>query len=185
MVASGMTLQLVYEIERRHLGRRRLADAVGGTEMSVRLELERLRDGRLLELRREGPRLTGPGAKRFKPLFDCVRDVRPVELTTLRVDAIALGAVVRGCTPPSAWEARDLAVRGGATGILLLRFESGSWFFTHDGEPVGERNRVDAGTLSAAFSDVESGDHLLVAFGGDLTQAGRGLWHVLSETLHL
>ena len=45
----ALRLQLVYYIERaclanEHIGRRRLAQVSGLTEMSVRLELQRLRD---------------------------------------------------------------------------------------------------------------------------------------------
>jgi len=179
----GTILQLIYEIERNRFGRRRLAESTGRTEMSVRLDLERLRDEGLIELRRTGTALTEAGRRRFSSLFSDVLDVRPVDLTTLAVDKACTAAQVRMRDMPSAWVARDIAVRGGATGLVLLRFEEGRWAFTHDGEPVRDRNSADASRIDEAFASPEAGDVLLLSFGPNAGMAARGLWTLLGETL--
>jgi DNA-binding transcriptional ArsR family regulator len=181
---SGTILQLAYEIARSRFGRRRLAESTGRTEMSVRLDLERLRDEGLIELRRIGTKLTAAGRRRFAALLRDVLDVRPLALTTLAVDDGCVGGWVRSVDLASAWVARDVAVRGGATGLVLLRFESDGWAFAHDGEVVQERNPADAEALGASFPSPEPGDLLLLAFGPDHASAGRGLWALLAEAVH-
>ncbi len=183
MKESATTLQLVHEIGLRAVGRRRLADATGLSEMTVRLELERLRNQGAVELRRDGPRLTQSGSRRFASLFRFLRDVRSLDLRSLRVDAVGLAAWLAPIPFMSAWSVRDVAVRGGATGLILLRQESGDWRFAHNGEPVRDRNAPDVAAIDAAFPDAASGDLLILAFGADRLAAGRGLWSVLAELL--
>lgn len=185
MAASGTTLQLIYWIELERLGRRRLAEAAALSEMAVRLELERLRDRGLLELRRTGPRLTAKGTRRFGELFRSVLAVRPLELTTLRVGSTCLGAHVRSIAVPPAWEARDVAVRAGASGLVLLRHASGGWLFTHNAEPAAERNKADASLLGSLFGEAIEEDHLLLACAESVSEASRGLWAVLAEMLSI
>ena len=183
MQSSGTTLQLVYEIGLRRLGRRRLAESTGLSEMTVRLELERLRERRLVDLRRAGPRLTLSGRAHFARLFEAIRDVRPLLLDTLRLDVVGLAAHIRSEAVPPAWVARDIAIREGATGLILLRLESAEWAFTHDAEPIRLRNPVDASTLDEAFRDLAERDHLVVSFGSSRLGAGRGLWSALAQIL--
>jgi len=183
MQVSGTTLQLVYEIGLRRLGRRRLAESTGLSEMTVRLELERLREQRCVDLRRAGPRLTASGREHFARLFEAIREVQPLELDTLRLGAVGLAGHILSRAIPPAWAVRDIAIREGATGLVLLRFESGEWAFTHDNEPVRLRNPVDASTLDAAFRDPAEGDHLVVSFGRNRLGAGQGLWSALARIL--
>jgi len=177
---------LVYRIGRAaatgtRLGRRRLAACCGLSEMSVRLELERLRDAGWATLDRSGVDLTAAGRRRFASLLDRIRDVRAVELTTLRLDACALAGLVAAPERAAAWEVRDLAVRQGATGLLLLRFAAQEWTFSHDDEPIVERNPDDALVLIDAFPEAVVGDRLVVAFAPDMASATLALWHVLGE----
>jgi len=178
----GTILQLIYEIERNRFGRRRLAESTGRTEMSVRLDLERLRDEGLIELRRTGTKMTAAGRRRFSSLFRDILDVRPLAVTTLAVDTACVAAQVRSGDMPPAWVARDIAVRGGATGLVLLRFAEGCWVFGHDSEPVRDRNPADAAAIDEAFASPKPGDLLLLSFGPDSGSAAGGLWALLGET---
>lgn len=182
MTDSGTTLQLIYEIERNRFGRRRLAESTGRTEMSVRLDLERLRDEGLIEVRRTGTKLTAAGRRRFSSLFRNVLDVRTLGVTTLAVDGTCVAAQVRTTGMPPAWVARDIAVRGGATGLVLLRFLEDRWAFTHDGEPIRDKNPADAAAIDEAFASPEAGDLLLLSFGPASGSAAGGLWTLLGET---
>lgn len=183
MTHTATTLQLVYYVEREGLGRRRLAERTGWSEMTVRLELERLRNEGLLELSRAGPRLTALGRRRFGPSFRRIRDVRSLDLTSLRVDAACLCGHVREGETPNAWIARDAAIRAGASGLILLGFGEDGWTFAHDGEPVDGQNPGDAERLRTAFEGAETGDVLLLSFGPTAAAAGRGLWVLLADLL--
>jgi len=183
LTQPATTLQLVYYVEREGLGRRRLAERTGWSEMTVRLELERLRNEGLLELPRAGPRLTPLGRRRFGLSLRRILDVRPLELTSLRVDAACLGGRMREGETPNAWIARDAAVRAGASGLILLGFGEDGWTFSHDGEPVDRKNPGDAERLRASFEGAKPGDVLLLSFGPTAEAAGHGLWALLADLL--
>ena len=180
MEESAAALQLAYHISHARLGRRRLALRTGLTEMTVRIELERLRGRRLVRLQRSGVELTPAGRRRFAGFLESIRSVAEVALTSLRVDDAGLAAhLTTGSTGP-VWALRDEAVREGATGLLLLRFSPDGWCFAHNDEPIGLHNPQDATTIAAAFPDPRKGDLLLIAFGPDLKRAGLGLWRAVS-----
>ena len=176
MEESVVAIQLAYYVSRARLGRRRLALRTGLTEMAVRLELERLRERRLVRLSRAGVELTPAGRRHFAPCLEFVRSVARLELSTLRVDDVGLAAHVAPREFGSVWALRDAAVREGSTGLLILRFGIDGWVFAHDDEPVRLRNPEDAESIAAVFSEPGQADLLLIAFGPDLKRAGLGLW---------
>ena len=117
----------------------------------------------------------------FASVIDRIRNVREVNLMSLRLDACALGGLVAAHEHSAVWAVRDLAVREGATGLLLLRFSALGWSFSHDGEPVAERNPTDAAPLTTTFPEATIDDSLAVAFAPDHCSAGLALWRVLGE----
>jgi len=180
---SITALQLAYHIRRERIGRRRLADRTGLSEMAVRTALEQLRDRKLVSLERSGVMLTSAGRRHFLPSLEPIRSVFPIGLTTLRLDHVSIGAdLARQDTGP-AWTLRDRAIQEGATGLLLLRFGNREWVFAHDGEPVRRRNPDDAATIEAALSDPRDGDRLMIVSAPDRRRAGLGLWRALSGVL--
>jgi len=178
---SSSALQLAYHISRSRLGRRRLARVTGLSEMAVRIELERLRERRLIRLDHAGVELTDEGRPHFAPLLDRIREIRELHLTSLRLGAVALAAHITTQERTAAWLLRDLAVREGATGLLLLSWSCSEWRFAHDEEPIRLRNPKDAEAITQVFPNPEDADRLVVAFGPARQQAGLGLWHVLTE----
>jgi DNA-binding transcriptional ArsR family regulator len=180
---SPVTLQIVHHVRSSRLGRRRLAERTGLTEMTVRIELERLRDRGLIELPRAGVVLTSAGCRRFGPLLDPIRSVERVNLDTLRVDDVALAARVARRAVEPAWALRDHAIREGATGFLLLRLNTCGWAFIHDEELVQARNPGDAAMLESVFPEASSGDLLLVTSAPDLRRASLGLWGAILAVL--
>ena len=183
MPESGTTLQLVYHVGLEGLGRRRLAESTGLTEMTVRLELERLRERGFVDLKRAGPELTTQGRQYFSPAFERIVAVRALELTTLRLDEVALAAHSFFKQTPPAWAIRDVAIREGATGLVLLRYGGSGWAFTHDDEPIRLRNSHDALVIETAFPDPACEDGLIIASGPDRRLAGLGLWGSIGDVL--
>jgi hypothetical protein len=183
MEESVTALQLAYHIMHARLGRRRLGLRTGLTEMTVRIELERLRDRGLVRLQRSGVVLTPAGRRCFAKFLESIRSVTEIELTSLRVDDLGLAAhlATRDTTP--VWALRDAAIREGATGLLLLRFGPDGWRFAHNDEPIRLRNSQDSATLDAAFPDPREEDLLLIASGPDLKRAGLGLWRAILTVL--
>lgn len=183
MEESIVALQLAYHVRRVRLGRRRLAELTGLTEMAVRIELERLRGRDLVSLPRSGVELTAAGTRRFEPILEPIRAIARVELTSLRLATVTLAAHVGARAVPPVWTLRDGAIREGATGFLLLRFHPDGWTFGHNSEPIARRNPRDAATIESTFPEPRDGDLLLIASGPDLRRAGLGLWQVASIVL--
>lgn len=179
MEESIAAVQIAYYVSKWRLGRRRLALWTGLTEMAVRTELERLRERGLVRFRHSGVELTPAGRRRFARFLEPIWTLAEVELTSLRVGDVCLAAHLRDREVDRVWALRDAAIREGATGLLLLRFGSDGWSFAHNGEPIRIDNPEDAGTIDAAFPDLQEGDLLLIAFGPDLRRAGLGLWHAV------
>jgi DNA-binding transcriptional ArsR family regulator len=183
MEESVAALQLAYHISLARLGRRRLGLRTGLTEMTVRIQLERLRDRGLVRLQRSGVELTTAGRRRFGKFLEPIRSIAEVELTSLRVDDVSLAAhLATGDTGP-VWALRDEAVREGATGLLLLRFDPDGWRFAHNDEPIRLHNPQDTTTMATIFPDPHPEDLLLIASGPDLRSAGLGLWRALLTVL--
>lgn len=174
-----MALELAYHLQRERLGRRRLAERTGVTEMVVRLELERMHKRGWIHLPRSGAELTAVGRERFEPLLARVRDVQLLQLKTLRLDDVALAGLIAVDSSPTAWGLRDRAIREGASGLLLLVHRNVEWTFSHDAEPIRHRNPEDAATVDEAFPEVQPGDHLIVVFGPSVRTATAGLWQAM------
>jgi len=181
---SVSALRLAHHISTSRLGRRRLALRTGLTEMTVRIELERMRSRGFIRLRRSGAELTTSGRRHFGPLLDPIRSVAEVELTSLRVGDISLAAHLARSKMGPVWTLRDEAVREGSTGLLLLRFGRDGWSFAHDDEPIRPDNPEDTRTIDTTFPEPSEGDLLLIASGPDLRSAGRGLWRVVLTILN-
>lgn len=178
---SATALQLAFHVGHSHFGRRRLALCTGLSEMAVRLELERLRGLGLVRFLRSGTELTRAGQAHFASLFERVRAVLELELTSLRLDHVTLAAHITIAESSPAWTIRDRAIREGATGLVLLRFSPEGWKFSHNNESVADQNPRDASTIETMFPKSYSGDRLILVSGPDHRRAGLGLWHAIKE----
>lgn len=179
METSIIALQLAYHISRERLGRRRLAERIGQGEMVVRIELERMRDAKLIRLLRSGAELTSEGRHHFSGCLQNIRLVNDLKLASLRLDAVNVGAHLSATNVPSAWVLRDEAIREGATAILLFVRTSGSWVFSHNNEPVQILNPLDVDEMEAAFPNANEKDLLMIVSGATRGQAIGGLWRCI------
>lgn len=179
METSVVALQLAYHISRESLGRRRLAEKIGQGEMVVRIELERMRDAKVIQLLRSGAELTAKGRLHFSKCLQSIRLVNDLKLASLRLDAVNVGVHVSAFDVPSAWLLRDEAIREGATAILLLVRTSGGWVFSHNNEPVQTLNPLDVDEIEAAFPNADEKDLLIIISGPTRRQTICGLWRCI------
>jgi len=87
MSRPAITHQLVFLLAREKLGRRSLAQRSGLSEMTVRLELERLRDEGLVAAVKSGGTLTDSGERRFRPLLVHVSGKTAINIQNLVTEA--------------------------------------------------------------------------------------------------
>ena len=188
MERPELRAQLVYLLNRRERwGRRDLTRASGWGEIVVRRELERLRDRGWVAMDRRGTRLTPAGREHFQAILSGVCEVAELELGQLALDRWTVGAHLRGVDleRDRIWRYRDLAVRAGAGGAILICIspEPEELRFCDSGEPVAARNTTDAERLRARFPGCAPGDLLLLVSARDPAQAHRGLWRVIVELI--
>jgi len=176
---SSVALQLAYAVRRERLGRRRLADRSGLTEMVVRVELERMRSEGLVRLDRSGVALTIKGKRQFAAYLDCIRSVHDLHLGSLQLDVHEAAAHLSSVTVPPAWMLRDEAIREGATALMLLVHTSNGWAFSHNQETIRSLNPADADEIETTFSDANDEDLLIIVSGPTRQQDRRGLWRVI------
>jgi len=182
---DAITLQLVFLLSRECLGRRRLACRAGLSEMTVRIQLETLRDQGFLVLDKSGGALTSIGKTRFAPVLDHVSDIQELSLYSLAQDTITMAALLSHVEKqhPSWWY-RDQAVRQGATGMLLVSCTANGLFFSHTEERIAADNPHDAQVIEEAFPSWQEGDLLVIVSAPTHKQTRLGLWQVISEMVY-
>lgn len=114
--------ELIYLLKDGPLGRRTLTEEVGASESSVRTVLEHLQSEGIVKMNRRGTSLSEMGRLAFGPLLECVRGVKSVDLPELTMGSISHAAELDKVEELSgkAWSFRDLAIREGARGAILL-----------------------------------------------------------------
>jgi len=180
---SATTLHMAYYIEQERLGRRRLAERTGLSEMKVRLALEAMRERGWVILERSGVSLTQLGKRAFAPILGAVVDVADVKLQGLSMGPSHRTGQVRGIQVPEAWRLRDEAIRAGASGLIVLARRHGAWTFSHNGEAIALRNPEDAETLDHAFPAAAEGDCLFIVSGAQRVVCSQGFWNCIRTIL--
>jgi len=179
----SVTFQLIFLLHKQKLGRRRLALCTDLSEMTVRLEMDRLRKKGFLAVDKQGAALTALGKERFASLFTHVRALQEISLTTLNQDAVTLAALLscRAARPP--WWYRDHAVREGASAMILIRCCVDGLYFSHSKEQIGIHNPHDEQVIKGAFPFRREGDLLVIVAAPDRKRAGLALWRVIGEII--
>ena len=180
---DAITLQLILLLGKDAIGRRSLAQRTGLSEMTVRLELERLRDEGFLTLGKSGATLTNSGKERFAPVLSHVKRVREITMHSLAQDAVTLAALLSSPAMRPPWWYRDHAVREGASAMILIRCCVNGLCFSHSKEQIGTHNPHDEQVLEGAFPFRREGDLLIIVTAPDRKRAGLGLWRVIDEIL--
>jgi len=178
-----VTFQLIFLLYEQKLGRRTLARCTDLSEMTVRLEMDRLREEGFLAVDKQGAALTALGKERFAPLFTHVRALQEISLTTLAQDAVNLAALLSCPAAHPPWWYRDHAVREGGSAMLLIRCCVSGLYFFHSKEQIGTHNPHDEQVIKGAFPFRREGDLLVIVAAPDRKRAGLALWKVIGEIL--
>ena len=186
MEFSISALRIAHLLRADRLGRRRIAERTGLSEMSVRLELEQLRAQGLVKLERSGCTLTARGRRVFAGALDRVVDVQRLNLDGLRIDAVNLAAHLHEQPQlPEAWKLRDEAIREGASGLILLVRTADAWAYAHNAEPVQIHAPGDAVHLDAAFPSASDSHLCLIVSGPTANVCAGGLWRAIRMLVRL
>jgi len=183
MCYTPITLEVAFLLKEERLGRRSLARRTGLSEMTVRLELERLQNKGLIRTDKRGVTLSALGGKRFSPLLKHIKQVAEPSLQSLAQDTATQAALLSCPTVRPPWWYRDLVIREGGNALILIRYRPEGWCFSHSEEKVSDQNPHDEQVIEGAFPLRREGDLLLIVFASDRKNAGLGLWRVITEVL--
>lgn len=178
--ASPDLLRALWHIERR-TGRARLASTLSVGEGSMRTILARLSSLGLVDSAPMGHKLTKKG-------FSCLRRLKRkaaafarLQPSALTFSLPALAMHIRHATPKlKPVQLRDEAVRAGASGCTILKFEGGRLIVPPFHARTHSQYAKELVDAEGEFRFAE-GDLLLVAYGGDEATRERALWQIFSK----
>jgi len=167
-------LRAVWKLEVR-TGRARLSAELGIGEWSTRTILKLLKKEGLVDATPMGYKLTREGFKLLEELKKSAAGMSLLAPSFLTADKRSVGMLVRGEKPPSVLEVRDEAVRIGASGITLLCFKRGKFYFVDSGDELQSNYLPALKEINDKFK-FQNGDMLLLCFGDDKEKLERAVW---------
>ena len=158
------------------IGRRQLAEELGLTESQARTMKGHLRERGFVESSTK-TWLSEKGKEAFQEELSRIKSVKEVGLEELVVGEYSIAARVSNMDVRSPTKVRDQAVRAGAGGLTVLKFEGGLTFPRGD-IPEDYTYSEEFESLEEGF-DLEEDDSLFISSGRTLEDAKAGLWAAL------
>lgn len=182
ILRNPLASELIYLLKDGPLGRRTLTDKVGASESSVRTVLEHLQSEGIVEMDRRGTSLSEMGRLAFGPLLESVRSVKSVDLPELTMGSISHAAELDNVEELSgkAWSFRDLAIREGARGAILLEIDQ-SIKFLHSDDYLEKINAKAYETITERFQDWQNSTLIVIVSGETPDEVEQGLWRIIGE----
>ncbi len=174
--------ELIYLLKEGPKGRRTLTEQVGASESSVRTVLEHLQSEGIVEMDRRGTSLSDMGRLAFGPLLESVLRVREVDLPELTMGEISRAALLDKVEEfsGSAWSLRDLAIREGAQGAILLEIDEEMKFLNSD-DLLEDINRDAFKALKERFPNWKGSSLIVIVSGESSEDVEHGLWRIIGE----
>ena len=166
-------LRAIWNLEHRK-GRGRLSSGLGIGEWSTRSILKFLKKEEVVDATPMGYKLTPKGFEFLEELRKYAVSMSAFHPTPLTLNKRSVGILVRAKKPARVLDARDEAVRMGASGITLLFFKNGEFYFVDSGDEVQREYLPALAEISSKFSFQEK-DMLLLCFG-DRDNLERAAW---------
>ena len=182
ILRNPLASELIYLLKDGPSGRRTLTEEVGASESSVRTVLEHLQSEGIVKMDRRGTSLSDMGRLAFGPLLESVLKVKTVDLPELSMGKISRAALLAKVNDLSgqAWSFRDLAIREGAKGAVILEINE-KIKFLHSQESLEEINPEANEILKDAFPNWKKSSLIIVVSGDTSEVVEYGLWRIIGE----
>jgi len=167
-------LRAIWKLERRK-GRGRLSRELGIGEWSTRSILKFLEKEEVVDATPMGYKLTKKGFGLLGELRRYAVGMNAFPSTPLTSDKRSVWVVVRARKPARVLDVRDEAVRMGASGITLLSFRRGRFYFVDSGDEL-QRDYLPALSEICSRFNFREGDMLLLCFGDEWDKLERAAW---------
>ncbi|MFW6104922.1 MAG: DUF4443 domain-containing protein, partial [Candidatus Bipolaricaulota bacterium] len=182
ILRNPLASELIYLLKEGPTGRRTLTDQVGASESTVRTVLEHLQSEGIVEMDRRGTSLSDMGRLAFGPLLESVMQVKSVDLPELTMGETCRAGLLTKVEDLSgkAWSFRDLAIREGARGAILLEITE-KIKFLHSDDLLEEINPEADKKLKEAFPHWEDASLIVIVSGDSSEEVEYGLWRIVGE----
>jgi len=158
----------------KNTGRQEIAKDLELGEGTVRTVLEILKSKKLLDSTKKGHFLSKRGEDMLNQIYEILSKPRSVAMHHIYPNLKKIGVIVRSASNlKEIYKLRDIAVKNGADGALILRFESRLYAPESDYEQ-------DYKELEKSF-EVKNGDILVVAFSNSKRSAENGALAIAVE----
>ncbi len=155
-----------------NVSRQQLAKELSLGEGTVRTILSILKSKRLLESTKKGHFLSRAGAKALNEILERISVPKRVSIENLYPEFNKMGVVVKGVKElGSLYKIRDIAVRSGADGAVILKY---------DGKLLAPESDTSYRGLEKDFN-FKSNDVLVVAFSSEIKLAESGALAIAIE----
>jgi len=182
ILRNPLASELIYLLKDGPMGRRTLTEMVGASESSVRTVLEHLQSEGIVEMDKQGTHLSDMGQLAFGPLLNSVLAVKPLELTDLSMGEIGRSALIGDVEELTgqAWSFRDLAIREGAKGAILLEVDDDIKFL-HSSDYLRDLNPTTEEKIKSTFPAWTDASIIVVVTGDSSEVVEYGLWRIIGE----
>lgn len=158
----------------KNMGRQELAKDLELGEGTVRTILEALKSKNLLDSNKKGHFLSKKGETTLGEINGYIKLVKRIKAKSLYPDLEKVGVQLKGISGlKETYKLRDVAVRHGADGALILEFEENLMAPDSDYEQ-------DYGELEKLF-DLKKGDVIAIAFSNEKRKAENGALAIAVE----
>ena len=158
----------------KNIGRQELAKELELGEGTVRTILGILKSGKLLDSNKKGHFLSKKGEKILSNINSCVKFIKRIAIKSLYPDLEKIGVQLKGISDlKETYKLRDLAVKHGAEGALILEFK--------DSLKAPESGyEQDYRELESLF-EFDNNDVLVIAFSKEKRKAENGALAIAIE----
>ena len=182
ILRNPLASELIYMLKDGPYGRRTLTEKVGASESTVRTVLEHLQNEGIVEMDRQGTHLSDMGRLAFGPLLESVLEVKSISVPELSMGDTSRAALLTKLTKLSgqAWSLRDLAIREGAQGAIILEINKTIKFLNSE-DCLRETNPEAFEKLKETFPDWRGGSLIIIVSGDSSEVVEYGLWRIIGE----
>ena len=158
----------------KNIGRQELAKELELGEGTIRTILEILKSKRLLDSTKKGHFLSRHGSETLNQLYDCVSIPKNITAQSIYPHSTKIGVLVRNVVKlKEIYKLRDTALKHGADGAIILKFEGRLYAPESDYEQ-------DYGELEKYF-DFKNNDVLIIAFSDEKRNSENGALAIAVE----
>ncbi len=181
-VANFYALEALYLLSKKAISRRKLMLELGLSESKTRTLLLHLQKIKYIKATTRGYALAKTGKKNAARLVGIIKDLKKIDLGNLveKRRGFALNAsAIR--LPFKSYELRDIAIRGGAEGALVLKAKDSRLRFVDSATKEYERKLQG---IEGQMKELRDNDTVIVSFAQNAENAKAGLWSIIENLIN-